>query len=62
MFYNEYRTLPKISRDDFELIFYELDDSHDVKVSTYTFFFPILLAYLLAFPSMSLFLIIFCLL
>ncbi|KAG6386942.1 hypothetical protein SASPL_152123 [Salvia splendens] len=30
---NKYRTLPKISRDDFELIFYELDDSHDVKIN-----------------------------
>ncbi|KAL6543387.1 mitochondrial thiamine pyrophosphate transporter [Orobanche hederae] len=28
---NKYRTLPNISREDFELIFYELDDSHDVK-------------------------------
>ncbi|KAL0288720.1 UNVERIFIED_CONTAM: Two pore calcium channel protein 1B, partial [Sesamum angustifolium] len=26
-------TLPKISREDFELIFYELDDSHDVKIN-----------------------------
>ncbi|EPS65461.1 hypothetical protein M569_09313, partial [Genlisea aurea] len=30
---NKYRTLPKISREDFELIFYELDDSHDVKIN-----------------------------
>ncbi|XP_073307640.1 two pore calcium channel protein 1B isoform X2 [Primulina huaijiensis] len=28
-----YKTLPKISRDDFELIFYELDDSRDVKIT-----------------------------
>ena len=27
-----FRTLPKISREDFELIFDELDDSHDIKV------------------------------
>ncbi|CAA0819904.1 Two pore calcium channel protein 1 [Striga hermonthica] len=33
---NKYRTLPKISREDFELIFYELDDSHDVKVASST--------------------------
>ncbi|KAG8364725.1 hypothetical protein BUALT_Bualt18G0028600 [Buddleja alternifolia] len=30
---NKYRTLPKISRDDFELIFDELDDSHDFKIN-----------------------------
>ncbi|KAL2547789.1 Two pore calcium channel protein 1 [Forsythia ovata] len=30
---NKYRTLPKISRDDFELIFHELDDSHDFKIN-----------------------------
>ncbi|KAL3631549.1 mitochondrial thiamine pyrophosphate transporter [Castilleja foliolosa] len=30
---NKYRTLPKISREDFELIFDELDDSHDVKIN-----------------------------
>ncbi|KAI3472481.1 hypothetical protein Pfo_030869 [Paulownia fortunei] len=30
---NKYRTLPKISREDFELIFYELDDSHDIKIN-----------------------------
>ncbi|PIN14203.1 hypothetical protein CDL12_13171 [Handroanthus impetiginosus] len=30
---NRYRTMPKISREDFELIFYELDDSHDVKIN-----------------------------
>ncbi|KAL6561513.1 mitochondrial thiamine pyrophosphate transporter [Orobanche minor] len=30
---NKYRTLPNISREDFELIFYELDDSHDVKIN-----------------------------
>lgn len=27
-----FRTLPNISREEFELIFDELDDSHDVKV------------------------------
>ena len=27
-----FRSLPKISREDFELIFDELDDSHDFKV------------------------------
>ncbi|KAL3714985.1 hypothetical protein ACJRO7_006830 [Eucalyptus globulus] len=31
---NHYRTLPKISREDFELIFVELDDSHDFKINT----------------------------
>ncbi|KAG5545320.1 hypothetical protein RHGRI_017699 [Rhododendron griersonianum] len=30
---NTYRTLPKISREDFELIFDELDDSHDFKIN-----------------------------
>ncbi|KAG5114397.1 hypothetical protein JHK82_037666 [Glycine max] len=30
---NKYRTLPKISREDFELIFDELDDSHDIKIN-----------------------------
>ncbi|KAJ7948317.1 Two pore calcium channel protein 1 [Quillaja saponaria] len=30
---NKYRTLPKMSREEFELIFYELDDSHDVKIN-----------------------------
>ncbi|KAK7272377.1 hypothetical protein RJT34_28921 [Clitoria ternatea] len=30
---NKYRTLPKISREEFELIFEELDDSHDVKIN-----------------------------
>ncbi|KAA8524388.1 hypothetical protein F0562_010820 [Nyssa sinensis] len=30
---NKYRTLPKISREDFELIFEELDDSHDFKIN-----------------------------
>ncbi|KAK4749796.1 hypothetical protein SAY87_027245 [Trapa incisa] len=30
---NKYRTLPNISRDDFELIFDELDDSHDFKIN-----------------------------
>ncbi|XP_027344097.1 two pore calcium channel protein 1 isoform X2 [Abrus precatorius] len=30
---NKYRTLPKISKEEFELIFDELDDSHDVKIN-----------------------------
>ncbi|KAL3509378.1 hypothetical protein ACH5RR_028779 [Cinchona calisaya] len=30
---NKYRTLPKISREDFELIFDELDDSRDFKIN-----------------------------
>ncbi|CAI0549728.1 unnamed protein product [Linum tenue] len=30
---NQYRTLPKISREDFELIFSELDDSGDFKIN-----------------------------
>ncbi|XP_038694434.1 two pore calcium channel protein 1 isoform X3 [Tripterygium wilfordii] len=30
---NNYRTLPKISREEFELIFDELDDSHDFKIN-----------------------------
>ncbi|XP_027126939.1 two pore calcium channel protein 1B isoform X3 [Coffea arabica] len=30
---NKYRTLPKISKEDFELIFDELDDSHDFKIN-----------------------------
>ncbi|XP_062152859.1 two pore calcium channel protein 1-like isoform X1 [Alnus glutinosa] len=30
---NEYRTLPPISREEFELIFDELDDSHDFKIN-----------------------------
>ncbi|XP_057461389.1 two pore calcium channel protein 1A-like [Actinidia eriantha] len=30
---NKYRTLPKISREDFEFIFDELDDSHDFKIN-----------------------------
>ncbi|XP_062106013.1 two pore calcium channel protein 1 [Humulus lupulus] len=30
---NKYRTLPKISREEFELIFDELDDSHDFKIN-----------------------------
>ncbi|GAB2274794.1 mitochondrial thiamine pyrophosphate transporter [Dionaea muscipula] len=30
---NKYRTLPKIPSDDFELIFNELDDSHDFKIN-----------------------------
>ncbi|KAL9158963.1 hypothetical protein ABFS82_08G103400 [Erythranthe guttata] len=35
---NKYRSLPQISRDDFELIFYELDDSHDVKINLDEFY------------------------
>uniref|UniRef100_A0A7N0UKT4 EF-hand domain-containing protein n=1 Tax=Kalanchoe fedtschenkoi TaxID=63787 RepID=A0A7N0UKT4_KALFE len=30
---NKYRTLPKTSREEFELIFDELDDSHDFKIN-----------------------------
>ncbi|KAK4784011.1 hypothetical protein SAY86_018379 [Trapa natans] len=30
---NKYRTLPKISREEFEFIFDELDDSHDFKIN-----------------------------
>ncbi|XP_021850725.2 two pore calcium channel protein 1A [Spinacia oleracea] len=30
---NKYRSLPKISKEDFELIFEELDDSHDFKIN-----------------------------
>lgn len=30
---NKYRTLPKISSDDFQLIFDELDDSHDFQIN-----------------------------
>ncbi|XP_030930423.1 two pore calcium channel protein 1A-like isoform X2 [Quercus lobata] len=30
---NKYRTLPEISREEFELIFDELDDSHDFKIN-----------------------------
>ncbi|GAV70418.1 Ion_trans domain-containing protein/EF_hand_5 domain-containing protein [Cephalotus follicularis] len=30
---NNYRTLPKISREEFEFIFDELDDSHDFKIN-----------------------------
>ncbi|KAK2370612.1 two pore calcium channel protein [Trifolium repens] len=30
---NKYRTLPKISNEEFELIFDELDDTHDVKIN-----------------------------
>ncbi|KAL4585328.1 hypothetical protein LXL04_009946 [Taraxacum kok-saghyz] len=30
---NKYRTLPKISKEDFELIFELLDDSHDFKIN-----------------------------
>ncbi|KAF7850534.1 hypothetical protein BT93_L5418 [Corymbia citriodora subsp. variegata] len=32
---NHYRTLPKISREEFEFIFDELDDSHDFKPSLF---------------------------
>ncbi|KAJ9686327.1 hypothetical protein PVL29_015294 [Vitis rotundifolia] len=35
---NKYRSLPKISREDFELIFDELDDSHDFKINLDEFF------------------------
>lgn len=31
---NKYRTLPKISKEDFESIFEELDDSHDFKIDS----------------------------
>ncbi|XP_052178154.1 two pore calcium channel protein 1A isoform X2 [Diospyros lotus] len=31
---NKYRTMPKISREDFGLIFDELDDSHDFKINS----------------------------
>ncbi|KAL2937768.1 Two pore calcium channel protein 1 [Bienertia sinuspersici] len=34
---NKYRTLPKISKEDFELIFDELDDSHDFKINAEEF-------------------------
>ncbi|KDP24122.1 hypothetical protein JCGZ_25779 [Jatropha curcas] len=30
---NKYRTLPKISKEEFQLIFDELDDSHDFKIN-----------------------------
>ncbi|KAK3404714.1 two pore calcium channel protein 1 [Eucalyptus grandis] len=30
---NNYRTLPKVSREEFEFIFDELDDSHDFKIN-----------------------------
>ena len=30
---NEYRTLPKISKEAYDCIFYELDDSHDFKIN-----------------------------
>ncbi|XP_043805119.1 two pore calcium channel protein 1 isoform X2 [Manihot esculenta] len=35
---NKYRTLPKISREEFELIFDELDDSRDFKINLEEFF------------------------
>ncbi|KAK4577566.1 hypothetical protein RGQ29_027904 [Quercus rubra] len=35
---NKYRTLPNISREEFELIFDELDDSHDFKESCFEYF------------------------
>lgn len=35
---NRYRTLPDISREDFELIFAELDDSHDFKINLDEFY------------------------
>ncbi|XAR55507.1 hypothetical protein NMG60_11035590 [Bertholletia excelsa] len=35
---NKYRTLPKISREDFELIFDELDDSNDFKIDMDEFY------------------------
>ncbi|XP_031253389.1 two pore calcium channel protein 1 [Pistacia vera] len=35
---NKYRTLPKISREEFELIFYELDDTHDFKINLDEFY------------------------
>lgn len=35
---NKYRSLPKISREDFELIFDELDDSNDFKINLDEFF------------------------
>lgn len=35
---NRYRTLPDISRDDFELIFAELDDSNDFKINLDEFY------------------------
>ncbi|CAK7324001.1 unnamed protein product [Dovyalis caffra] len=31
---NKYRSLPKISKEDFELIFDELDDTHDFKINS----------------------------
>ncbi|WRX13428.1 Ion transport domain - like 3 [Theobroma cacao] len=34
---NKYRTLPKISREEFELIFDELDDSHDFKLIAWVY-------------------------
>jgi two pore calcium channel protein len=34
---NHYRTLPEISREDFEAIFHELDDSHDFQINLQEF-------------------------
>ncbi|KAL0001937.1 hypothetical protein SO802_015718, partial [Lithocarpus litseifolius] len=36
---NKYRTLPEISREEFHLIFDELDDSHDFKIDLNEFFY-----------------------
>ncbi|XP_050248304.1 two pore calcium channel protein 1-like isoform X3 [Quercus robur] len=36
---NNYRTLPEISREEFELIFDELDDSHDFKINLNEFYY-----------------------
>ena len=36
LIYISCRTLPEISREEFELIFDELDDSHDFKVCPFT--------------------------
>lgn len=35
---NKYRTLPNMSREEFELIFDELDDSHDFKINVDEFY------------------------
>lgn len=34
---NKYRTLPNISKEDYDCIFYELDDSHDFKINKVEF-------------------------
>lgn len=34
---NKYRSLPKISKEDYDCIFYELDDSHDFKINKVEF-------------------------